>query len=67
MDNDLIKLVNKLQDTFINLGTLCSPTAQVRARLKMRVGGELDMPQLAVVSSISMCLLSFTQVIGPRV
>lgn len=67
MDNDLIKLVNKLQDTFINLGTFSFPTAQVRARLKMRVGGELDMPQLAVVSSISMCLLSFTQVIGPRV
>ncbi|KAL0954066.1 hypothetical protein HGRIS_005217 [Hohenbuehelia grisea] len=35
MDNDLIKLVNKLQDTFSNLG------------------GELDMPQLAVVGSQS--------------
>ncbi|KAJ7623584.1 Dynamin central region-domain-containing protein [Roridomyces roridus] len=35
MDTDLIKLVNKLQDTFNNLG------------------GELDMPQLAVVGSQS--------------
>ncbi|CAA7265220.1 unnamed protein product [Cyclocybe aegerita] len=35
MDQDLIKLVNKLQDTFANLG------------------GELDMPQLAVVGSQS--------------
>ncbi|KAH9893600.1 Dynamin central region-domain-containing protein [Cubamyces lactineus] len=35
MDADLIKLVNKLQDTFANLG------------------GELDMPQLAVVGSQS--------------
>ncbi|TFK48494.1 hypothetical protein OE88DRAFT_1664337 [Heliocybe sulcata] len=35
MDADLIKLVNKLQDTFHNLG------------------GELDMPQLAVVGSQS--------------
>ncbi|KDQ19612.1 hypothetical protein BOTBODRAFT_28180 [Botryobasidium botryosum FD-172 SS1] len=35
MDGDLIKLVNKLQDTFSNLG------------------GELDMPQLAVVGSQS--------------
>ncbi|KAI0070705.1 hypothetical protein K474DRAFT_1713111 [Panus rudis PR-1116 ss-1] len=35
MDTDLIKLVNKLQDTFANLG------------------GELDMPQLAVVGSQS--------------
>ncbi|KAG8949978.1 Dynamin- GTPase protein [Tulasnella sp. 424] len=35
MDSDLIKLVNKLQDTFANLG------------------GELDMPQLAVVGSQS--------------
>ncbi|RPD57298.1 hypothetical protein L227DRAFT_594825 [Lentinus tigrinus ALCF2SS1-6] len=35
MDADLIKLVNKLQDTFSNLG------------------GELDMPQLAVVGSQS--------------
>lgn len=34
MDGDLIKLVNKLQDTFSNLG------------------GELDMPQLAVVRII---------------
>ncbi|KAG9024653.1 Dynamin- GTPase protein [Tulasnella sp. JGI-2019a] len=35
MDSDLIQLVNKLQDTFANLG------------------GELDMPQLAVVGSQS--------------
>lgn len=35
MDGDLIQLVNKLQDTFANLG------------------GELDMPQLAVVGSQS--------------
>ncbi|KAG9086415.1 Dynamin- GTPase protein [Ceratobasidium sp. 370] len=35
MDGDLIELVNKLQDTFANLG------------------GELDMPQLAVVGSQS--------------
>ncbi|KAI0285645.1 dynamin protein dnm1 [Russula brevipes] len=35
MDEDLIKLVNRLQDTFSNLG------------------GELDMPQLAVVGSQS--------------
>ncbi|TFY55695.1 hypothetical protein EVG20_g9226 [Dentipellis fragilis] len=35
MDSDLIKLVNRLQDTFSNLG------------------GELDMPQLAVVGSQS--------------
>ncbi|KZV81737.1 hypothetical protein EXIGLDRAFT_641227 [Exidia glandulosa HHB12029] len=40
MDGDLIKLVNKLQDTFHNLG---APD----------VGGELDMPQLVVVGSQS--------------
>ncbi|KAF8513007.1 Dynamin central region-domain-containing protein [Hysterangium stoloniferum] len=39
MDSDLIQLVNKLQDTFANLGE--------------RAGGELDMPQLAVVGSQS--------------
>ncbi|EDR14451.1 uncharacterized protein LACBIDRAFT_244551 [Laccaria bicolor S238N-H82] len=39
MDLDLIKLVNKLQDTFSNLGTT--------------IGGELDMPQLVVVGSQS--------------
>ncbi|KIK05685.1 hypothetical protein K443DRAFT_130271 [Laccaria amethystina LaAM-08-1] len=39
MDQDLIKLVNKLQDTFSNLGT--------------SVCGELDMPQLVVVGSQS--------------
>ncbi|PFH50948.1 hypothetical protein AMATHDRAFT_143771 [Amanita thiersii Skay4041] len=39
MDQDLIKLVNKLQDTFSNLG--------------WALGGELDMPQLVVVGSQS--------------
>ncbi|KAK2467354.1 hypothetical protein APHAL10511_000589 [Amanita phalloides] len=39
MDGDLIKLVNKLQDTFSNLG--------------WPLGGELDMPQLVVVGSQS--------------
>ncbi|KIM90252.1 hypothetical protein PILCRDRAFT_59903 [Piloderma croceum F 1598] len=39
MDSDLIKLVNKLQDTFSNLGD--------------SIGGELDMPQLVVVGSQS--------------
>ncbi|KAG8682222.1 Dynamin- GTPase protein, partial [Ceratobasidium sp. 395] len=41
MDGDLIELVNKLQDTFANLGPY-SPSR-----------GELDMPQLAVVGSQS--------------
>ncbi|KAM6497382.1 Dynamin central region domain containing protein [Amanita muscaria] len=39
MDQDLIKLVNRLQDTFSNLG--------------WPLGGELDMPQLVVVGSQS--------------
>ncbi|KAI0047146.1 hypothetical protein FA95DRAFT_1492947 [Auriscalpium vulgare] len=39
MDEDLIQLVNKLQDTFSNLVYI--------------LGGELDMPQLAVVGSQS--------------
>ena len=48
MDADLIKLVNKLQDTFANLGRfhmLSVPLAFAHAP----TGGELDMPQLAVV------------------
>ncbi|KZP01495.1 dynamin protein dnm1 [Calocera viscosa TUFC12733] len=39
MDSDLIQLVNKLQDTFANLGT--------------STRGELDMPQIVVVGSQS--------------
>lgn len=52
MDTDLIKLVNKLQDTFANLGECRDiPTKNVRTEtaLMIIVGGELDMPQLAVV------------------
>lgn len=63
MDEDLIKLVNKLQDTFSNLGgcplvsiyrvavhrllNLITPTSWVAF-----VGGELDMPQLVVVRKL---------------
>ncbi|KAF9483003.1 hypothetical protein BDN70DRAFT_800459 [Pholiota conissans] len=43
MDSELIKLVNKLQDTFSNLGT----------HYYLSSGGELDMPQLVVVGSQS--------------
>ena len=48
MDADLIKLVNKLQDTFANLGT-CSLVLPYFPAIHVRLGGELDMPQLAVV------------------
>lgn len=53
MDGDLIQLVNKLQDTFANLGERAHWPLRLRQRgkkLTKRVGGELDMPQLAVVS-----------------
>ena len=49
MDADLIKLVNKLQDTFANLGVVfCQSITNFCAHARV-VGGELDMPQLAVV------------------
>jgi len=55
MDENLIKLVNKLQDTFSNLGA--RPTLACIALLSTDhstswvafAGGELDMPQLVVV------------------
>lgn len=47
MDADLIKLVNKLQDTFANLGEY--DVALSRHIPDETAGGELDMPQLAVV------------------
>ncbi len=47
MDSDLIKLVNRLQETFSNLGTpLPLP---VNYHNNIFIGGELDMPQLVVV------------------
>jgi hypothetical protein len=58
MDSDLIQLVNKLQDTFANLGEQRAVVAWVARQavwLIERVGGELDMPQLAVVSGNVPC------------
>lgn len=49
MDQDLIKLVNKLQDTFSNLGTLHSDLTCNILLNPGHTGGELDMPQLIVV------------------
>ena len=51
MDADLIKLVNKLQDTFANLGQFASLCCRLSTHVP-RAGGELDMPQLAVVCII---------------
>jgi len=48
MDSDLIKLVNRLQDTFNDLG-MCMGLGQWAINL-FQSGGELDMPQLVVVS-----------------
>lgn len=47
MDSDLIKLVNKLQDTFHNLGEALY--SQKNLSTDNDAGGELDMPQLVVV------------------
>lgn len=52
MDADLIKLVNRLQDTFANLGTLPMHIRNAVITESCHVGGELDMPQLAVVRPI---------------
>lgn len=50
MDQDLIKLVNKLQDTFSNLGqALTQFQISVPDVFHSFAGGELDMPQLVVV------------------
>ncbi len=53
MDADLIKVVNKLQDTFHNLGMLISANSLLchvwNCSWKI-AGGELDMPQFAFVS-----------------
>ena len=54
MDADLIKLVNKLQDTFANLGA-CPRSSLLPAAAHVRPGGELDMPQLAVVRVLLPC------------
>jgi dynamin 1-like protein len=55
MDADLIKLVNKLQDTFSNLGTyLYARLIGTFGLYATFVGGELDMPQLAVVRTSSL-------------
>ena len=48
MDKDLINLVNKLQDTFSNLGVSYSVLENVW-NTNTCEGGELDMPQLVVV------------------
>ena len=58
MDQDLIKLVNRLQDTFHNLGMLsssddCSPELNICVK-----GGELDMPQLVVVCLFANAFMS---------
>jgi dynamin 1-like protein len=52
MDSDLIKLVNKLQDTFSNLGEHCITNKKMflNSPYAYAIGGELDMPQLVVVS-----------------
>jgi hypothetical protein len=50
MDTDLIKLVNKLQDTFTNLGTSLVSLFNGQRDLTCVAGGELDMPQLVVAS-----------------
>lgn len=51
MDSDLITLVNKLQDTFSNLGTLSMLEILSFYSLYANfiLGGDLDMPQIAVV------------------
>ena len=51
MDSELINLVNKLQDTFSNLGKHTG-LIQTRRLLTRCAGGELDMPQIAVVSYV---------------
>jgi len=52
MDGDLIKLVNKLQDTFSNLGELLRlPLSVLKPIMKPSSGGELDMHQIADVST----------------
>jgi hypothetical protein len=51
MDSDLIKLVNKLQDTFSNLGEYYIPNQFLSPAYASSIGGELDMPQLVVVST----------------
>jgi dynamin 1-like protein len=52
MDSDLIKLVNKLQDTFSNLGKCYIPNFFfLSPAYASSIGGELDMPQLVVVST----------------
>ncbi|KAI6023353.1 Dynamin central region-domain-containing protein [Pisolithus marmoratus] len=55
MDVDLIKLVNRLQDTFSNLGAHneCSWAVGFDSWRTYTTGGELDMPQLVVVGSQS--------------
>ena len=74
MDADLIKLVNKLQDTFANLGTHSSCwRSMFTIDLYRLVGGELDMPQLAVVrlslfemAQISKRRLRFRSAVSPQ-
>jgi hypothetical protein len=51
MDQDLIRLVNKLQDTFGNLGPF--NTVFQFVELINFTGGELDMPQLVVVRRLT--------------
>jgi hypothetical protein len=53
MDTDLIKLVNKLQDTFNNLGVSSVTFYAAVEYLTFFKGGELDMPQLVVVRRIA--------------
>lgn len=48
MDQDLIKLVNRLQDTFHNLGEKFPISDSFQTNVIAK-GGELDMPQLVVV------------------
>ena len=59
MDADLIKLVNRLQDTFANLGASSTHVLSFSSA-HVRLGGELDMPQLAVVRLHSLSLFLFS-------
>jgi hypothetical protein len=60
MDSDLIKVVNRVQDCFANLGecTLSDASSCAGNSVIARAGGELDMPQLVVVRGILPVLYS---------
>src|SRR3984957_20412489 len=70
MDSDLITLVNKLQDTFSNLGQYPYPDHPSEPRSSNPTafcfsGGDLDMPQLVVVCAPSTFSKSLPELLSP--